>query len=71
MEIPIFEDTSDDHARLGAQLTNGRLTIEAFGREIATLAAAPRVWRDVFPNSEEVYRFGFKHVKQGWANAGR
>jgi hypothetical protein len=44
---------------------------EAFGRGIPALAAATRVWRDVFPNNEEVYRFGFKHMKQGWANAGR
>ncbi|HEY3145590.1 MAG TPA: sugar phosphate isomerase/epimerase [Dongiaceae bacterium] len=50
---------------------DGRLTIEAFGRGIPALAAATRVWRDFFPNKEEVYKFGFKHMKQGWANAGR
>jgi D-psicose/D-tagatose/L-ribulose 3-epimerase len=50
---------------------DGRLTIEAFGRGIPALAAATRVWRDFFPNKEEVYKFGFKHMKQSWANAGR
>lgn len=50
---------------------DGWLTIEAFGRAVPALAAATRVWRDFFPNKEEVYRFGFKSMKQGWANAGR
>jgi D-psicose/D-tagatose/L-ribulose 3-epimerase len=50
---------------------DGWLTIEAFGRAVPALAAATRVWRDFFPNKEEVYRFGFKSMKQGWTNAGR
>jgi len=50
---------------------DGRLTIEAFGRTVPALAAATRVWRDFFPNKEEVYRSGFKSMKEGWANAGR
>lgn len=50
---------------------DGWLTIETFGRAVPALAAATRVWRDFFPNKEEVYRFGFKSMKQGWANAGR
>jgi D-psicose/D-tagatose/L-ribulose 3-epimerase len=49
---------------------DGRLTIEAFGRTVPALAAATRVWRDFFPNKEEVYRSGFKSMKEGWANAG-
>lgn len=48
---------------------DGWLTIEAFGRSLPALAAATRVWRDLAPNPEEVYRFGFKHMKQGWAKA--
>jgi D-psicose/D-tagatose/L-ribulose 3-epimerase len=56
---------------LRAAKYDGRLTIEAFGRGIPALAAATRVWRDFFPNKEEVYKFGFKHMKQSWANAGR
>ncbi len=56
---------------LRAAKYDGRLTIEAFGRGIPALAAATRVWRDFFPNKEEVYKFGLKHMKQGWAKAGR
>jgi D-psicose/D-tagatose/L-ribulose 3-epimerase len=56
---------------LKAAKYDGRMTIEAFGRGIPALAAATRVWRDFFPNKEEVYKFGLRHMKQGWANAGR
>ena len=49
---------------------DGWLTIEAFGRALPALAAATRVWRDFAPSHEEVYRFGYKHMKQGWARAG-
>jgi D-psicose/D-tagatose/L-ribulose 3-epimerase len=48
---------------------DGSLTIEAFGRSLPALAAATKVWRELAPNPEEVYRFGFKHMKQGWAKA--
>jgi D-psicose/D-tagatose/L-ribulose 3-epimerase len=47
----------------------GALTIEAFGRALPALAAATRVWRDFFPAREEVYREGYKHMKDGWAKA--
>ena len=49
---------------------DGRLTIEAFGRGVPALAAATRVWRDFFPDEEEVYRSGFAHMSRGWADAG-
>ncbi len=48
---------------------DGWLTIEAFGRALPPLAAATRVWRDFAPNYEEVYKFGFKTMKQGWTKA--
>lgn len=48
---------------------DGWLTIEAFGRALPPLAAATRVWRDFAPNYEEIYRFGFKIMKQGWVRA--
>ncbi|MFN4142233.1 sugar phosphate isomerase/epimerase family protein [Aestuariivirga sp.] len=48
---------------------DGFLTIEAFGRAMPALAAATRVWRDFAPNPEEVYRLGFRNMKQGWAKA--
>lgn len=62
---------AETYKALRAVKYDGRLTIEAFGRGIPALAAATRVWRDFFPNKEEVYKFGLKHMKQGWANAGR
>lgn len=56
---------------LRAAKYDGRLTIEAFGRAVPALAAATRVWRDFFPNKEEVYKFGLRHMKRSWAKAGR
>lgn len=52
---------------LRAAKYDGYLTIEAFGRAIPALAAATRVWRDFFPNKEEVYKFGLKNMKNGMA----
>ncbi len=54
---------------LKAAKYDGWMTIEAFGRAIPALAAATRVWRDFFPNKEEVYKVGLKTMKQGWAKA--
>ncbi len=48
---------------------DGWLTIEAFGRALPALAAATRVWRDFFPEREEVYRHGFGVIQDGWAAA--
>jgi D-psicose/D-tagatose/L-ribulose 3-epimerase len=47
----------------------GWCTIEAFGRALPGLAAATRVWRDFFPNREEVYRFGHDFLREQWAKA--
>lgn len=54
---------------LKAAKYDGWMTIEAFGRALPALAAATRVWRDFFPKPEEVYKFGYKNMKQGWARA--
>lgn len=54
---------------LRAAKYDGHMTIEAFGRAMPALAAATRVWRDFFPNREQVYREGLKNMKQGWAKA--
>jgi D-psicose/D-tagatose/L-ribulose 3-epimerase len=48
---------------------DGWLTIEAFGRAVPELAAATRVWRDFFPNPEEVYTEGFKLIQDTWRAA--
>jgi len=49
---------------------DGWLTIEAFGRALPALAAATKVWRDLFPRPEEVYEQGLKFIKEKWATAG-
>ena len=46
------------------------LVIEAFGRALPDLAAATRVWRDFFPDREQVYTEGLKFVKEQWQAAG-
>jgi D-psicose/D-tagatose/L-ribulose 3-epimerase len=43
------------------------LVIEAFGRALPALAAATRVWRDLFPAAEEVYVQGLRFMKEKWA----
>ena len=48
---------------------DGWCAIEAFGRALPALAAATRVWRDFFPNREEVYRFGHDFLREQWAKA--
>jgi D-psicose/D-tagatose/L-ribulose 3-epimerase len=42
------------------------ITIEAFGRALPPLAAATRVWRDFFPAPTQVYREGYKLIRDGW-----
>ena len=49
---------------------DGWMTIEAFGRALPDLAAATRVWRDFFPNREEVYEEGIRFIKETWDKAG-
>jgi D-psicose/D-tagatose/L-ribulose 3-epimerase len=46
---------------------DGWLVIEAFGRALPDLAAATKVWRDLFPNDVEVYTQGVKFMKEKWA----
>ena len=55
------------YAALKAVKYDGWMTIEAFGRAIPALAAATRVWRDFFPNKEEVYKLGLKNMRNGMA----
>jgi D-psicose/D-tagatose/L-ribulose 3-epimerase len=48
---------------------DGWLVIEAFGRALPDLAAATKVWRDLFPSAEEVYTHGLRFMKEKWAAA--
>jgi D-psicose/D-tagatose/L-ribulose 3-epimerase len=41
---------------------NGYATIEAFGRALPALAAATRVWRDLFPDALELCREGLAFI---------
>jgi D-psicose/D-tagatose/L-ribulose 3-epimerase len=50
---------------------DGWLVVEAFGRALPALAAATRVWRDLFPSPEEVYTQGLRFMKEKWAAAAR
>jgi D-psicose/D-tagatose/L-ribulose 3-epimerase len=43
---------------------DGYLTIEAFGRALPALAAATRVWRDLFPDAMGLCRDGHAFVKK-------
>lgn len=43
---------------------DGWLVIEAFGRALPDLAAATRVWRDLFPSPDEVYTKGIAFMKK-------
>jgi len=42
---------------------DGWMVIEAFGRALPDLAAATRIWRDLFPSAEEVYTKGLDFMK--------
>ena len=48
---------------------DGWMVIEAFGRALPDLAAATRIWRDLFPSAEEVYTKGLAFMKQRVAAA--
>lgn len=45
---------------------DGWLTIEAFGKGLPALAAATRVWRDFFPDPEQVYTEGYQLIREAW-----
>jgi D-psicose/D-tagatose/L-ribulose 3-epimerase len=49
---------------------DGWLVIEAFGRALPALAAATRVWRDLFPSADEVISQGLGFIHEKWAAAG-
>jgi D-psicose/D-tagatose/L-ribulose 3-epimerase len=46
---------------------DGWLTIEAFGRALPDLAAATKIWRDLFPSAEDVYTKGIAFIRSRWA----
>jgi D-psicose/D-tagatose/L-ribulose 3-epimerase len=48
---------------LRARGYDGYLTIEAFGRALPALAAATRVWRDLFPDAMGLCREGLAFIQ--------
>jgi D-psicose/D-tagatose/L-ribulose 3-epimerase len=46
---------------------DGWLVIEAFGRALPALAAATRVWRDLFPSADDLCKLGLRFMKEKWA----
>jgi D-psicose/D-tagatose/L-ribulose 3-epimerase len=47
---------------------NGWLTVESFGRALPALAAATKVWRDLFP-PDEPWKKGITFMKEQWGAA--
>ncbi|AWM36869.1 D-tagatose 3-epimerase [Gemmata obscuriglobus] len=54
----------DTFTTLGEVGYDGWMTIEAFGRALPDLAAATKVWRDLFPTPEDVYTKGIKFIRE-------
>ena len=50
---------------------NDWITIEAFGRSVPALAAATRVWRDLFPDVETLLVESYAFVRRQWEAAER
>ena len=57
---------ADAFAALKDVKYDGWMVIESFGRALPGLAAATRVWRDLFPSPEDVYTNGLKFIRQNW-----
>ena len=51
-------------AGLKASGFNGYATIEAFGRALPAIAAATKVWRDLFPDSMALCQEGYDFIKK-------
>jgi D-psicose/D-tagatose/L-ribulose 3-epimerase len=46
------------------------LVVEAFGRAVPELAAATRVWRDLFPDLETLFMESIRFIRSHWDAAG-
>ena len=45
---------------------DGWMTVEAFGSALPDLAAATKIWRPLFDSPEDVYRAGYRLMRDGW-----
>ena len=48
---------------------DGWMTIESFGSALPDLAAATKIWRPIFESETDVYRKGYKLMREGWDRA--
>ena len=48
---------------------DGWLTVEAFGRAVPALAAATRIWRDLFPDLDTMFSESIDTIRRHWAQA--
>ena len=48
---------------------DGWMTIEAFGSALPDLAAATKIWRPLFDDPADVYRKGYRLMRDGWDRA--
>lgn len=48
---------------------DGWMTIEAFGAALPDLAAATKIWRPLFVDYADVYKGGYRLMRQGWDHA--
>lgn len=53
-------------AALKAAGYDGWMTIEAFGSTLPDLAAATKIWRPLFAAEADVYRRGYRLMREGW-----
>lgn len=60
----------DTFTTLGEVGYDGWMTIEAFGRALPDIAAATKVWRDLFPSPDDVYTKGIKFIKERLGGVG-
>ena len=56
-------------AALKAARYDGWMTIEAFGSALPDLAAATKIWRPLFADERDVYRKGYRLMRDGWDRA--
>ena len=45
---------------------DGWMTIESFGSALPDLAAATKIWRPIFKTETDVYRLGYRLMRDGW-----
>jgi D-psicose/D-tagatose/L-ribulose 3-epimerase len=50
---------------------DGWLVIEAFGRALPGIAAATKIWRDMFPSSDSVAKTGVPFLRKEWKRTAR